>query len=115
MTASTIRGMVLALGAAALVAGVAGDARADDDGWHRGRGHEEHEYEWRVHEWHDWCAHHPGAYAYPGYYCPVPLPPPPPAPVYYAPPPPPPAVIYAAPPPPPPAPAIEVVVPLHIR
>jgi hypothetical protein len=113
MTSSGIRGIVLALGAAALVAGAGSVARADDDGWHHGHGREYRESEWREHEWREWCFHHPGAYAYPGYYCPVPMPPPPPAPVYYAPPPPPPVVIYA-PPPPPPA-GLEIVVPIHIR
>ncbi len=112
MTASIVRGMVLALGAAALVAGVGGTARADDDHWRHEHGRDYRESEWREHEWREWCFHHPGAYAYPGYYCPVPLPPPPPAPVYYAPPPPPPVIIYAPPPPPP---AVEIVVPIHIR
>jgi hypothetical protein len=113
MTTSMIRRTVLALGAAALVAGIAGGpARADDDDWHHGRGREHHEREWHEHGWRDWCLNHPGAYAYPGYYCPVPAPPP----VVYAPPPaviyaPPPAVIYV----PPPRPAIEIEIPVHIR
>jgi hypothetical protein len=118
MITSMIRRTVLALGAAALVAGIAGGpARADDDDWHHGRGRDHHEREWHEREWHehewrDWCLNHPGAYAYPGYYCPVPVPPP----IVYAPPPaviyaPPPAVIYV----PPPRPAIEIEIPVHIR
>ena len=96
MTTSMIRGMVLALGAAALVAGIAAPARADDDDWHhgRGRGHHEREREWHEHEWRD----APPAVIFT----------PPPA-VMYAPPP---AVIYA---PLPPRPAIEIEVPIHIR
>jgi hypothetical protein len=115
MTPSMIRRMVLALGAAAFAASIATPARADDDDWHHGRGHEHREREWREHEWREWCVSHPGAYAHPGYYCPVPAPPPPA--VIYAPPP---AVIYAPPPPaviyaPAPQPAIEIEVPIHIR
>jgi hypothetical protein len=92
MTTSMIRRMVLALGAAALVAGIAvGPARADDDDWHHGRGHRERE--WHEHERRD----APPAVIYA----------PPPA-VIYAPPP---AVIYV----PPPRPAIEIEIPIHIR
>jgi hypothetical protein len=104
MTMSTIRNMVLVLGAAALVAGVAAPALAEDD-WDHGRGREHREREWREHEWREWCFSHPGAYAYPGYYCPVPAPPPPT--VIYAPPP---AIIYAPPPP-----TLQIEVPIHIR
>jgi hypothetical protein len=109
-----IRRLVQVLGAAALVAGIAGPSRADDDDRRHGREHEHREREWREHEWREWCMSHPGAYAYPGYYCPVPAPPP----VVYAPPPPPvvveappPAVIYVQPP----RPAVVIEVPIHIR
>jgi Domain of unknwon function (DUF3824) len=122
MTRSVFRSMVLALGATALLAGIAAaPARADDD-W---RQHERRDREdwrdrderreewreragWRDREWHEWCFRHPGAYAYPGYVCPMPAPPT----VYYAPPSyyaPPPAVIYTPPP------SLEIVVPFHIR
>ena len=110
MVSSRLRTMIVALGAAAIVAGAAGGASADE--WRRER-------EWREHEWREWCRYHPGAYAYPGYYCPVPAPPPvvyapPPPAVIYAPPPP--VVVYTPPPPPPPpAPALEVVVPIRIK
>jgi hypothetical protein len=98
--------LVIAVGAAALLAGTAATpARADDDGW---RGHERREHEWREHEWREherreWCEHHPYQCGYP------------PAGVYYAPPPvvvapaPPPPVVYA------PAPSLDIVVPIHIR
>ena len=114
MARSVFRSMVLALGAAALLAGAAAPAFADDDDWRHERRerHEREEWrdhhehaEWRDREWHEWCLRHPGAYAYPGYVCPVPAPPT----VYYAPPPPPPAVIYTPPP------SLEIVVPFHIR
>jgi hypothetical protein len=113
--------MVLALGATALLAGLAvAPARADDDrGRHEWR--ERHEREewrerhewrereaWRDNDWREWCLRHPGAYAYPGYVCPVPAPPT----VYYAPPyyqSPPPAVIYTPPP------SLEIVVPFRIH
>jgi hypothetical protein len=109
------RRLVLAMAASALAAGMAAaPARADDDDW-RGRRHEWREHEWREHEWREhearerywteWCLRHPGAYAYPGYVCPLPAPPA----VVYAPPPPPPAVIYT------PAPSLEVVVPIRLR
>jgi hypothetical protein len=111
MTRSVFRSMVLALGAAALLAGLtAPPARADDD-WRRHerwREREERRDEWRDREWHEWCLRHPGAYAYPGYVCPVPAPPT----VYYAPPSyyaPPPAVIYTPPP------SLEIVVPFRIH
>jgi hypothetical protein len=109
MTRSVLRSLVLALGATALLAGIAAaPARADDDWRHHDRRDREdwrEHAEWRDREWRDWCLSHPGAYAYPGYVCPVPAPPT----VYYAPPPPPPAVIYAPPP------SLEIVVPFHIR
>jgi hypothetical protein len=112
MTPSMIRSMFVALGAVALVASIASPARADrDDSRHGG----EHRERWHEHEWREWCGGHPGAYAYPGYYCPAYAPPPA---VIYAPPPPaviytpPPAVIYA---PPPPRPTLEIEVPIHIR
>jgi hypothetical protein len=99
MTTSMIRSMVLALGAAALVVGIAAPARADDDDWHHGREHRERE--WHEHDRRD----APPAVIYTAppavYYAPPPA-------VYYAPPP---AVIYA----PPPRPAIEIEIPLHIR
>jgi hypothetical protein len=108
MTRSVLRSMVLALGATALLAGIAAaPARADDDWRHERRDHDEwrERAAWRDHEWHEWCLRHPGAYAYPGYVCPVPAPPT----VYYAPPPPPPAVIYTPPP------SLEIVVPFRIH
>lgn len=97
----TLQSLVLALGVTALLGGIAtAPARADDD-WH-------YHHEWREHEWreHEWYRRH--AYAYPAY--PVPgyayaAPPP----VIYAPPPPPPPVFYA------PAPALNLIVPIHIR
>jgi hypothetical protein len=107
MARSVFRRTVLALGAAALLAGIAAPAFADNDDWR----HDRHEWreraEYRDREWHEWCLRHPGAYAYPGYVCPVPAPPT----VYYAPPyyAPPPAVIYTPPP------SLEIFVPLHIR
>jgi hypothetical protein len=112
MKSSMIRHLLLVLGTAALVASITGPARADDDDRRHGREHEHRDREWREHEWREWCMRHPGAYAYPGYYCPVPAPPP----VVYAPPPvvvepPPPAVIYV----PPPRPAVVIEVPIHIR
>lgn len=106
MTPSKIRTMILALGAAALVAGIAGPVRADPEDWRHGP---EHRERWHEREWHEWCLGHPGAFAYPGYYCPVPVPVAPPPAVIYAPPP---AVIYAPPPPPP---VIGIEVPIHIR
>ena len=101
MTPSMIRRMVLALGTAALVASIAGPARADDDDRGHGRGREHREREWHEREWRD----APPAVIYT----------PPPA-VYYAPPPavyyaPSPTVIYV----PPPRPAIEIEIPIHIR
>jgi hypothetical protein len=113
-----LRRSLLALAGTALLAGIAGaPARADDDwrGRHERREHEWREHEWRehearerwrAHEWAEWCAYHPGAYAYPGYVCPVPAPP---AVVYAPAPPPPPAVIYQPPP------SVEFVLPIHIR
>lgn len=110
MTLSMIRSIVVALGAAALVTGAASTACADDEDWRHGR---EHRERWGEHEWHKWCRGHPGAFAYPGYYCPGHAPPPvvvaPPPAVIYAPPPPP--VVYAPPPPP----LIGIEVPVHIR
>jgi hypothetical protein len=109
----TFRRMVLALSATALLAGfAAAPARADDD-WRRHerrdredwRERDERREEWREREWREWCYRHPGAYAYPGYVCPVPAPPT----VYYAPPAPPPAVIYTPPP------SLEIVVPFRIH
>lgn len=102
-----MRSLVVAVGAAGLLAGVGAlPARADDDGW-RGRGWREHEWrehEWREHERREWCEYHPYRCGYP------------PGGVYYAPPP---VVIAPAPPPPPvvyaPAPSLDIVVPIHIR
>jgi hypothetical protein len=113
MARSVFRSMVLTLGTTALLAGMAAPAFADDD-WRRERAErreyrEREEYReraaWRDREWYEWCLRHPGAYAYPGYVCPVPAPPA----VYYAPPAPPPAVIYAPPP------SLEIVVPFRIH
>ena len=115
-----LRRSMLALTGTALLAGIAAaPARADDDDWrrHERREHEERERAHQEHQWAVWCHHHPGAYAYPGYVCPMPAPPA----VVYAPAPPPPAVVYAPAPPPPPAviyqppPTVEFVVPIHIR
>jgi hypothetical protein len=106
MSRSFVRALVLGVGAGALLAGIAVSARADDDHWRQR--HDEH-------KWHQWCRHHPGAYAYPGYYCsPAVVVAPPPA-VVIAPPPPavvvaPPAPVVVAP-----LPSVNVVVPIHIR
>jgi hypothetical protein len=111
MARSVYRSLILGLGATAVLACVAAaPARADDDRWRHERhedwrDREERREEWREREWREWCYRHPGAYAYPGYYCPMPAPPP----VVYAPPPPPPPVIYA------PQPSLEIVVPFHVR
>ncbi len=113
-TPLSLPGLVLALGLGALLGGAALPARADDD-WRRERReewrerewreHERERHEWREHEWREWCLRHPGAYAYPGYYCSVPAPPP----VVYVPATVPPPVVVAPPP------SIEVVVPLRFK
>lgn len=94
-----IRTLMMALGVAAVMSGMAvAPARADDGDWHHGRG------EWRDREWRgegpeggwrrrEWCEYHPYACGYPGYVYGAPPPP-----VYYAAPlPPPPPVVYAPP------------------
>jgi hypothetical protein len=91
--------LLLGVGVAAFAA-AAIPARADDDGHHEWREHERREHEWRAHQ--AWCAYHPYACGYPSGY--VYAPPP----VVYAPPPPPP-VVYA------PAPALSIVLPIHIH
>ncbi|HZB90679.1 MAG TPA: hypothetical protein VE397_04505 [Stellaceae bacterium] len=103
MTTGPWRLLILSMGMAALLAGIAAaPARADDDWRHR---------EWREHQRREhmaWCAHHPYACGRPTGYV-YAAPPPPvvyaPAPTVYAPPP---AVVY------PPA-GLNIVVPIHIR
>ena len=102
-----LRRLIMALGVAALTAGVAASpARADDDHWrhgHDGR-HDHRGHEGRDHHWRE---HHPYVVgAYPGYVYGYPPPPP----VVYAPPP----VVYA-PPVYAPAPALSFVFPLNIH
>jgi hypothetical protein len=98
-----IRTLLLAVGTAALLTGMAASpARADRDDWHgrdKWHGHEQREHEWREHEWRE--RYWPYGYAAPGY------------PAYgYAPPP----VIYAPPPyyvAPPPVAGLNFVLPLR--
>ena len=88
----TLHTLVLALGMAALMGGIAAAPAHADDHWR-------HDRAWREHEWRRHHPHHVAVYAAPVYA-------PPPA-VVYAPPPPPP-VVYAPP-------GINIVVPLHIH
>jgi hypothetical protein len=103
-TARLTRTLVLSLGVAALLGGIAAaPARADDDDWHHERHERRERREHAQREREAWCAYHPGACGYPQRYV-------------YAPPPP---VVYAPPPPPPvvfaPPSGLNIVVPIHIR
>lgn len=89
----TLRTLVLALGMAALMGGIAAAPALADDHWRHDRGWREHE--WRRHHPHPVAVYPAPAYAYA------------PPPVIYAPPPPPP-VVYAPP-------GLNIVVPLHIH